>query len=528
MGLAEADRSGAKVARARLARAGWAAAAAAPGLACAFAGGRAAWLAAAAALGIAAAAALSAAPLPGFRRTRGAPTSASGVDAPRSGVLARDAFMRRVADDVAGGAIACGVLGVFHIADAEALATFDAPAADRLMRACELRLRRVVEGASAVARLRHGGFAVWLPAVDDADGGVARLQAVADVLSQPLGEDGPPLGPSVTTAAALYPRDGCDAAELLRCAGALLAATGATTGASGGAAGAVATVASPVTAAARDRFSLHAELRGAMARDELRLQFQPVVDVAARRVTGAEALLRWTSAARGPVPPAAFVPLLEESGLIEAVGLWVLDAACAQLGAWSAGPLAGVTVAVNVSARQFRDGRLPRLVAERLERHGVAPARLELELTETAAVDDEARTRRLIGELHELGVGVASDDFGSGWSSISHLKSRPFSKLKIDREFVTKVDARPDSRAICRSVIELGRGLGMTVLAEGVERREEVEVLLALGCSLFQGYWFSRPLDVAAFARRAADPSWLADLSPPGPAARRRMAVRRA
>ena len=127
-------------------------------------------------------------------------------------------------------------------------------------------------------------------------------------------------------------------------------------------------------------------------------------------------------------------------------------------------------------------------------------------------MEDEARTRRLLTELHDLGVSVAIDDFGSGWSSISYLKNLPFSKLKIDREFVTEVDLRADSRAICRSMIELGRGLGMTVLAEGMERREEVDVLRAMGCRLFQGYWFSRPLDPEAFARKVRDPAWLAEL----------------
>lgn len=487
------------------ARATWTALAAAPGLLSAGAGGRLFWAAAFISAFVVVAAVLT--PGASARRLRRRPSQpvpplATAKETPSAGVLTRDAFFERIDADTAVGAVGAGVLGVFHFSDVDRLAAFDSAAADGALRAFERRLRGAVAADIPVTRLRHGGFAVWLRLASDADGGEARLQAIAHVLSQPLGEDGPPLSPRVSIAAAAYPQDGRDAAELLRCADALLAGGGAPSGL-------VATVSSKTTAAARDRYGLTQDLRGAIGRDELRLQFQPVVDAAAGRIAAAEALLRWTSPARGEVPPSAFVPLLEESGLIDEVGLWILDTACRQLGAWSAGPLAGVKVAVNVSARQFRDPQLPRLIARTLELHRVAPSRLEVELTETAAMEDEDRTRRLLHELHDLGVSVAIDDFGSGWSSISYLKNLPFSKLKIDREFVTELDRRPDSRAICRSMVELGRGLGMTVLAEGMERREEVDALLAMGCTLFQGYWFSRPLDPDALAERVRDPSWL-------------------
>ena len=453
-----ADRSGAGeggAPGARAARAGWTVLAAAPGLLSAFLGGRSAWLAAGATALLAGAAALRPRP-DGRRRTSPGPRPPAAA----AGVLTREAFLERVEADVAGGAVEFGLLGVFRLADADRLTAFDAASGALALHRLEARLREAVDAASPVARLRHGGFAVWIPSADDADGGEARLQAVARALSAP-GGDHPT--PAVSAAAVAYPRDGRDAAALLRCADALLAGRGAS-------AGEVATASSPAAVAARERFSLTQELRGAVRRDELHLQFQPVVDAIDGRVAGAEALLRWTSGARGPVAPDAFVPLLEDSGLIDEVGLWTLDAACRQLGVWKEGALAGVRVAVNVSAHQFRDPGLPRLIAHTLERHGVAPSRLEVELTETAALEDEARTRRLMDELHELGVGVALDDFGSGWSSMRYLKNLPVSKLKIDREFVTEVDRRPDSRAICRSLVELGRGLGMTVLAEGVER----------------------------------------------------------
>ena len=147
--------------------------------------------------------------------------------------------------------------------------------------------------------------------------------------------------------------------------------------------------------------------------------------------------------------------------------------------------------------------------------HGVAPSALEVELTETAAMQDAHRTATVLGELKALGVGVAIDDFGSGYSSLSYLRTLPFSKLKIDREFVTDVDLRPESRAICKAVIELAGGLGMAVLAEGTERMEEVDTLLGLGCPLFQGFYFARPMEPAVFAARVLDPEWLDRLASP-------------
>ena len=182
-------------------------------------------------------------------------------------------------------------------------------------------------------------------------------------------------------------------------------------------------------------------------------------------------------------------------------------------------------MAVNLSARQFHDPTLNNMILRTLERHRLEPDALELELTETATMEDAKHTRQLFGELRALGVSVAIDDFGTGYSSLSYLKNLPFSKLKIDREFVTEVHQRRDSHAICTALVELARGLDILVLAEGVETREEADTLRALGCSMFQGFFFARPLAADDFAKTVTDPDWLEVLG--SPVHRQRAALKR-
>jgi len=190
------------------------------------------------------------------------------------------------------------------------------------------------------------------------------------------------------------------------------------------------------------------------------------------------------------ISPARFIPILEDADLIDEIGRWTLNAACREMRRWQRRGLAGVKVAVNLSARQLRDPSLKQTIQRTLARHKVRPQALELELTETAATEDSERTFALFGELRGLGVSLAIDDFGSGYSSLSYLKNLPFDKLKIDREFVVDVHLRRDSQAICRSLVELTRGLGLEILAEGVESGEEVETLRLLGCACFRLLFF--------------------------------------
>jgi EAL domain-containing protein (putative c-di-GMP-specific phosphodiesterase class I) len=264
-------------------------------------------------------------------------------------------------------------------------------------------------------------------------------------------------------------------------------------------------------AAERDRYALEQDLRGALNNNEFELRYQPQVDAASGRVIGAEALLRWNNPRRGMVSPALFIPVLESGGMIEEVGLWVLNAACREARAWhklGQGPL---TIAVNVSAHQLDRPDIHTLIKRTLERHSLRAGLLEIELTESAAAADVGRAERLFEALHGLGIHIAIDDFGTGFSSLSALRVLAFDKIKIDRQFVTDVERRRDSQAICQSIIALARGLGIRVLAEGVERQEEYLWLRRHGCSEFQGYFFSPPLGGAEFQSFVRNPAPLRD-----------------
>jgi Amt family ammonium transporter len=203
---------------------------------------------------------------------------------------------------------------------------------------------------------------------------------------------------------------------------------------------------------------------------------------------------------------------MEAGGMAHPVGMWILNVACREARRWQAEGLAGLRVAVNVSGHQLQRDDLPALVERALARHSLGPDALEMELTESVAMGDGDHAARLFQQLRAMGVRIAIDDFGTGYSSFSTLRTLAFDKIKIDREFVTNVDARRDSQAICQSIIALGRGLGIRVLAEGVECRAEYEWLRRHGCTHFQGYYFAPPLDGAAFVAFARDGEGLARL----------------
>lgn len=399
------------------------------------------------------------------------------------------------------------VLGVVRFGDYDRLAAFDQAAADKALGAFAERLEGAVQADRPVAQVDRDCFAIWFREVEAPHMAAGELQALGYVLAQELGESR--LSPDVDLGAAIFPHDGEDPATLLTRAFAALPKSGETSG------GKLSFFSAQSQSAARERFSLEQDLRHAIAREQLSLHFQPVVDLDVGAVVGAEALLRWRHPELGLVSPAEFIPILEQSGLIDEVGVWVLNAACREARAWEEVGLLGMKMAVNLSARQFRDPALNTIIIRTLERHRLAPGALEVELTETAAMEDAVRTRQTVEELRDLGISVAIDDFGAGYSSLSYLKNLPFSKLKIDREFVTNVDQRRDSQAICRALVELARGLDIRVLAEGTETREEVETLRGLGCSMFQGYFFARPMTGEDFIKTVRDPEWLSLLSSP-------------
>jgi len=251
-------------------------------------------------------------------------------------------------------------------------------------------------------------------------------------------------------------------------------------------------------AALEARTALEAELREGLREGQFRLHYQAQVD-SAGNLTGAEALLRWQHPLRGPVSPAEFIPLAEETGLILPLGRWVLETACAQLAAWAQQPqTAGLTLAINVSAREFRHAGFVDQVSQVLERTGTDPHRLKLELTESLLLDDIAGTIAKMTALKALGVGFSLDDFGTGYSSLSYLKRLPLDQLKIDQSFVRDVLTDPNDAAIARTIVALAQSLGLAVIAEGVETEGQRDFLLRNGCHAFQGYLFGRPGPVEA------------------------------
>lgn len=387
-----------------------------------------------------------------------------------------------------------GLLALVELVDFDRLNAFDSALADAALSAIAGRLTRMVGERRIVASVDRARLAVWFGGDTPVADARAEQDAIGYALRDVIALDGREIVPEIRTSAVQYPAEGATPEALVTRAIAALAA------------GSPEAAAAPDPAeAARKRYTVEQELRQAVARNQFELAFQPLVDAAEQRVCGAEALLRWRHPALGLVSPDRFVPVVEEAGLAEEVGLWTLNAACREASRWQREGLGGLHVAVNLSAQQLHGGDLRALVERTLARHSLAPGRLLIELTETLAAGDAARTAALFASLHKLGVAIAIDDFGTGYSSLAYLMRLSFDKLKIDREFVTEVDRRRESQAICHSIIALGRGLGIRVLAEGVERFEEYAWLRRHGCTLFQGYWFARPLAPDAFVAFARD-----------------------
>lgn len=245
---------------------------------------------------------------------------------------------------------------------------------------------------------------------------------------------------------------------------------------------------------ANERINLEARLNRAIENNELELYYQPQISLSNGQITGFEALLRWRPEGGNPVPPNDFIPIAEETSLILELGAWVLNRACTQLKTWQGQGYNLAPVAINLSARQFSEQDLVKMIEHEISAAGLQPALLELELTERVIMRNVEETRAKLQALKDIGVKLSVDDFGTGYSSMNYLKLFPLDVLKIDRSFVMDLGIDSNDESIIRAIVALSKGLGLTTIAEGVETEQQREMLSSIGCDLMQGYLFSRPV----------------------------------
>jgi diguanylate cyclase (GGDEF)-like protein len=378
-------------------------------------------------------------------------------------------------------------------------------AGDLALRAVADRLRNFTGTHDYVARFGGDEFCAVLTFEQDAEL-QAAVERLEDLLSRPLRLGDIEAAAGASIGVAVHPRDGSDRETLMRNADLAMYRAKTEDGAN------VCFYDTEMGEAVRERRLLVNDLRHAIANDELDVHYQVQTSVTSGGIRGYEALLRWRHPERGPISPAVFIPLAEANGLILPLGEWVLRHACRDAAHWAP----GYKVAVNLSSVQLSHANLPELVRGILDEAGLAPERLELELTETAVARDKARSLRFIQEIKALGVSVALDDFGTGYSSLDTLRTFPFDKIKLDRSFVGDLGTDRRARAIIRAVLALARSLGIPVLAEGIETPQQLALLRSESCDEVQGFLLGRPVPVAQLAAQGGP---LAGVGPaPAPA----------
>ena len=363
---------------------------------------------------------------------------------------------------------------------------------DELLRQISSTLAAAIASTETVSRRGGDEFVVLCPKTD-----MASIRHTAQrllvALSEPYRVNGREAVVSASVGVALCPADGEDFDALLNNAEVAMYQ------AKDAGRRCVRFFTEDMNQGAHDRMALLGDLSRAALRGEFRLYYQPLVNLHNSEIVGAEALIRWERPGVGLVPPSAFIPLAENTGLVVDIGQWVLHEACMQLRRWSDAGLGHLFVAVNVSALQFRQGLLEQQVADALERSGCNPSRLELELTESTLMVQPEEVMAVIHRLKQRGVQLAIDDFGTGYSSLAYLRRLAVDKIKIDQSFVRDLTIDPDGAAIVRAVIQMARSMGLRTVGEGIETQVNRRALQVLGCDLGQGYFFGKPMPAADF-----------------------------
>ena len=364
---------------------------------------------------------------------------------------------------------------------------------DELLKAIAARLQASLREEDSIARMGGDEFTVLLADLKTPDDAAKIALKVLETVALPLQIDGTELFITTSIGIALFPSDG-DTAEML-----LANADHAMYRAKDAGRNSYQMFTPAMNSRALERLSLENDLRHALERGELELHYQPQINIVSGRVMGVEALLRWNRPGFGLVSPMDFIPIAEETRLIVPIGEWVLREACRQAKAWQGDRPSGFRMAVNLSPRQFQHSDLPQVIASALELSGLAPGDLELEITESLAMQNTSRTISTLHRLREMGVQIAIDDFGTGHSSLNYLRSFPIDSVKIDQEFVQEIEASAPDRAIVSAVIGMARGLRLRVTAEGVETDHQLAFLREQGCEEVQGFLFGEPVPATAF-----------------------------
>lgn len=358
------------------------------------------------------------------------------------------------------------------------------------------RLRASVRESDIVSRLSGDEFVVVSTNLSCAEDGGLVASKILATLQAPYMIEGRLLHSTPSMGIALFPDNGGESDTLMRCADAAMYSA-KENGRNG-----FRFFSPAMTAIATERLELERDLREALGAGQFELHYQPQIATADDRVCGVEALLRWRHPERGPVSPMVFIPVAEETGIIESLGLWVLDEACRQLAAWRLEGIGGLRMAVNLSAQQLRSPDLIGEVRATLRRHGLGRGDLELEVTESTAMEDPERAIGQLKALRDLGVDLAIDDFGTGYSSLAYLKLLPIQTLKLDRAFVSDIESDENDAAISAATLALAHSLGLKVVAEGIETAGQSDFLRRHGCDVLQGYLYGRPETAAALAAR--------------------------